>query len=73
MALTPDEFDRPELSLSPELHREQAEMAADRGRDYDAEAFEALVEQQLAASPELDDAEAIPGREELLAEWLDEE
>lgn len=71
MALTPDEFDRPGLSLSPELHRQQAAMAADRGVEYDPEAFEEFVSQHRDGSPSLDDADPVSGREELFAEWIE--
>lgn len=35
-----DHFDREDLRLSPEMHHAQAEMAAERGEEYDPHEFE---------------------------------
>lgn len=70
MALSPDEFDRPELRLPPAFHRAQAEMAAERGEAYDPVAFEDRIERDHDDWPDLDDAEPVAGEEERFAEWM---
>lgn len=71
MALTPDEFDRPELRLPPEFHRAQAEMAAERGEEYDPEAFEDRIAKDRESWPDLDAAQAVNGQEDRFAEWIE--
>lgn len=57
-----DYFDREDLWLSPVMHRAQAEMAAERGEEYDPCEFE----RRLA---EVDDPE--PFKNEVLVEEFD--
>lgn len=67
-----DEFDRPELSLSPEMHQAQAEMAAERGEEYDPVAFERRIESRRDQWPDLvEDAEPVEGNEDRFQEWLE--
>lgn len=55
-----EEFDRPDLALSPEMHRVQAEMAAERGEEYDPYEFEKLVAERVAEAPDpIEDAEPV--------------
>lgn len=52
-----EEFDRPDLSLSPEMHQVQAEMAAERGEEYDPIEFERRIQEQVEQMPDpIDDA-----------------
>lgn len=53
MAVEPDDrdFDRPNLRLSPEMHRAQAEMAAEHGREYGPYEFERQVDERVEESP----------------------
>ncbi|ELZ00468.1 hypothetical protein [Natrialba asiatica] len=51
-------FDRPDLPLSPEMHRIQAEMAAPRGEEYDLYAFERAIEAEDEPHP-IDDLEPV--------------
>lgn len=46
-----EEFDRPDLRLSPETHRVQAEMAAERGEAYDPYEFERVCREQVEQMP----------------------
>lgn len=65
-----DEFDRPDLRLSPEMHRAQAEMAAERGEDYDPYEFEASLDEPVEQPPDpVEDAESVEGHEERFREW----
>lgn len=74
MAVEPpdaDEFDRPDLRLSPEMHEAQAEMAAERGEEYDPYEFEQRVGERVSEYPDpFEGAEPVEGKEELLEEWL---
>ena len=55
-----DEFDRPDLELSPEMHQVQAEMAAERGEEYDPDAFERACKERVARAPDpIEDAEPV--------------
>lgn len=55
-----EEFDRPDLELSPETHRVQAEMAAERGETYDPYEAERRARQWAEAAPDpIDDAEPV--------------
>lgn len=55
-----EEFDRPDLTLSPEMHHAQAEMAAERGDEYDPYEFEALVSERVDRAPDpFEDAEPV--------------
>lgn len=61
MAVDPvEEFDREDLTLSPEMHQAQAEMAEERGEDYDPYEFEQELE-RTETSPDLDEAEPVEG------------
>lgn len=64
-----DEFDRPDLRLSPEMHREQAEMAVERGEEYDPYEFERRIEERRDEWPDLDEAEPVDGQEDRHREW----
>lgn len=46
-----DEFDRDDLRLSPEMHLAQAEMAAERGEEYDPYEFERDVRERVEQMP----------------------
>lgn len=61
MAVEADEFDREDLSLSPEMHRAQAEMAAERGEEYDPYEAEREMEERREDWPDLDEAEPVEG------------
>lgn len=53
-------FDRSNLRLSPEMHQVQAEMAAERGEEYDPYAFEARCREQAENMPDpIEDAEPV--------------
>lgn len=53
-------FDRDDLSLSPEMHQVQAEMAAERGEEYDPVEFEQGIRDQVDQMPDpFDDAEPV--------------
>ena len=66
-----DEFDRPDLRLSPEMHEVQAEMAAERGEEYDPNEFEQRVRDRVREYPDTSEgAEPIEGNEDVLEEWL---
>lgn len=53
-------FDWADLMLSPEMHQVQAEMAAERGEEYDPYEFERACEERVAAAPDpFDDAEPV--------------
>lgn len=55
-----EEFDRPDLTLSPEMHQVQAEMAAERGEEYDPYEFEELVSSRVDQGPDpFEDAEPV--------------
>lgn len=55
-----EDFDRPEFDLSPETHLAQAEMAAERGEEYDPWEVEENVDEWTAdAAPLLDVAEPV--------------
>lgn len=67
-----EEFDRPELRLSPEMHQVQAEMAAKRGEEYDPVEFELEIAARRKEMPDLDEAaEPVEGNEDLFQEWLE--
>lgn len=70
MAVESDEFDREDLTLSPEMHRAQAEMAAERGEDYDPYERERELEELSEDWPDLDEAEPVEGQEHRHEEWL---
>jgi hypothetical protein len=65
----PDEFDRDDLVLSPELHREQAKMAAARGEEYDPYEFEKRARDANVDIDPIEDVEPVDGGEELIREW----
>lgn len=46
-----EEFDRPDLELSPEMHHVQAEMAAERGEEYDPFEFERQCRERVEQMP----------------------
>lgn len=46
-----DEFDRDDLRLSPRTHQVQAEMAAERGEEYDPYEFERAVRERVEQMP----------------------
>lgn len=46
-----DDVDRDDLRLSPRMHRTQAEMAAERGEEYDPYEFEQAVREQVERMP----------------------
>lgn len=53
-------FDRPDLALSPEMHRVQAEIPAERGGGYDPYEFERASRERVANAPDpIDDAEPV--------------
>ena len=53
-------FDRPDLLLAPESHHAQAEMAAERGEEYDPYEFERRCREQAERMPDpIDDAEPL--------------
>lgn len=53
-------FDRSDLMLSPEMHQVQAEMAAERGEEYDPYEFERACEERVAEAPDpIEDAEPV--------------
>ena len=53
-------FDRPDLDLSPETHRVQAEMADERGETYDPYEAEARARQWVSEAPDpIEDAEPV--------------
>lgn len=53
-------FDRPDLEFAPESHHAQAEMAAERGEEYDPYEFERRCREQVAQMPDpFDDAEPV--------------
>ena len=53
-------FDRPDLELSPEMHHVQAEMAAERGEEYDPYEFERASRERVAGAPDpIEDAEPV--------------
>ena len=55
-----EEFDRPDLTLSPEMHHVQAEMAAERGEEYDPYEFEQQSRERVEQMPDpFDDAEPV--------------
>ena len=57
---TVEEFDRPDLELSPEMHQVQAEMAAERGEEYDPYEFERHVSELVDQAPDpFDDADPV--------------
>ena len=65
-----DDFDKPDLRLSPEMHQVQAEMAAERGEEYDPYAFEQAIDDRRDQWPDLiEDAEPVEGKEDLFEEW----
>lgn len=66
-----EEFDRPELRLSPEMHAVQAEMAAERGEEYDPVAFEREIESYRGEGLGIDKFEPVEGNEDLFQEWLE--
>lgn len=47
-----DEFDRDDLRLSPRMHVAQAEMAAERGEEYDPYEFERGVRERVEQMPD---------------------
>lgn len=53
-----DEFDREDLELSPEMHRELARMAAQRGEEYDPLELERGLDGVSDPAPD-DDAEPV--------------
>lgn len=61
MAVEGDEFDREDLELSPEMHRAQARMAAERGEEYDPYEAEREMEEWREDWPDLDEAEPVEG------------
>jgi propanediol dehydratase small subunit len=55
-----EEFDEPDLRLTPESHQVQAEMAAERGEEYDPHEFERRVREQVERMRDpFDDAEPV--------------
>jgi hypothetical protein len=54
MAVEPEErdFEDPDLRLSPEMHQLQAELAAERGEEYDPYEFEAEVRERVDEAPD---------------------
>ncbi len=66
-----EEFDRPDLRLSAEHHQAQAEMAAERGEEYDPYEFEKQSRERQDQWPDLDDAEPLEGMEDFHQEWLE--
>lgn len=66
-----NEFDQPDLQLSPEMHQAQAEMAAERGENYDPYEFERRVRERVSEYPDPSEAaEPLEGKEEIFEEWL---
>lgn len=66
-----DYFDREDLRLSPEMHHAQAEMAAERGEEYDPYEFERRIDEWMEDAPDhIKGAEPVEGNEELFEEWL---
>lgn len=65
-----EEFDKPDLLLSPQMHHAQAKMAAERGEKYDPYELEKELEERSEESPDLDEAEPLEGKEDLHREWL---
>jgi hypothetical protein len=73
MAVIPDanEFDREDLRLSPQTHQALANMAAERGEEYDPHEYE----ERIAASRKswddvFDDVKPVEGNEDRFEEWL---
>lgn len=65
-----DEFDRPDLRLSPETHAVKAEMAAERGEEYDPYEVERRMKEREDEWPHpIEDAEPVEGMEEEFEEW----
>jgi len=62
-----EHFDRPDLELSPEMHQAQAEMAAERGEEYDPYEQEA----RLGDVKDHEDLEVnvVEGKEDVFQEW----
>ena len=55
-----EEFDRPDLTLAPETHRVQAEMAAERGETYDPYEAERRAREWVDTAPDpIEDAEPV--------------
>jgi len=65
-----EDFDRPDLNLSPEMHLAQAEMAAERGEEYDPYEFEKTLEDIPDPHP-IEDTEPVEGDENRHEKWLD--
>ncbi|MFC7156540.1 hypothetical protein ACFQPA_13910 [Halomarina halobia] len=64
------DFDRPDLRLAPETHRAQAEMAAERGEEYDPYEYERRIDEWMEDAPDpIEGAEPVEGKEELFEEW----
>lgn len=64
-------FDRPDLQLSPEMHHAQAEMAAERGENYDPYEVERRIDEWMEDAPDpIEAAEPLEGKEEIFEEWL---
>jgi len=58
------------LRLSPEMHQAQAEMAAERGEEYDPHEFERRIEERRDEAPHpVDDSVPVEGKEMHAAEW----
>lgn len=52
------EFDRDDLELSPEMHRELAKMAAERGEEHDPRELERRLDEVPDPDP-IEDAEPV--------------
>lgn len=53
-------FDRPDLELAPETHHVQAEMAAERGEEYDPYEVEQRADAWVESAPDpIEDAEPV--------------
>lgn len=63
-------FDRDDLRLTPKMHRVQAEMAAERGEEYDPYEFEERIGPVKSWEQTLDDMEPVEGKEKEFEEWM---
>lgn len=50
--ITPDDFDRPDLEMDPRAHAARAEVAAERGEEYDAKAVEERAAEMMEDAPD---------------------
>jgi hypothetical protein len=65
-----EHFDRPDLELSPELHQAHAEMATERGEEYDPYEQEArLGDVKDPEDHEGLEVNVVEGKEDVFQEW----